>query len=651
MYINIKMVTKIKKRLRANTSKSTLIFAVIFMLLGNMSFAQNHSVEPVELSTNYQSTKSLITAIRASQLDYLKNATALKHAFEISKQKSWDGLHLEAAVLYAELLFRQEKYSELSSHLKTYQDNEALIKQWDLYLMFLETKLKLLLREDNPKPALALAEQLETWVVERQPVERVIILRSLAYYYTDTDALKNTLNVALTGFDLATKLNDISSQAFFLRKIGDTYNYLNKKDKALEYARRAVATYEKTKEELFTSKAYWSLGNTLLEANQKEEAIVYLRKALSYFKSINMLKGLAFAQYSIADVLYSQQKYSEALATVKENITLAETAGVYDMQLASMILLGDIYIEQGLLERANDINDQVFSILDKFSRSHYKASFLNKRYELKRNLNLTEEAFEAIEQELIFTKKHLEATSENNIKTLQVKFEVKEKEEEILRLSHQNDISELEAKQQHQQKLIWRLSTAIAVILIAVSLFLFYRQVRQRQKYHSIALTDYLTNSPNRRGIMQEAAEKVQKQGLTIAIVDLDFFKKINDQFGHDVGDLVLIAFADAARITLRKNDKFGRYGGEEWLFILNTTDKSAVQDIFTRLSENFANYCIDIKASNPTINWDITFSMGAAISTKVSNNLEELIIQADKLLYQAKENGRKQLIIEQYSK
>ncbi len=618
----------------------------IFTCLSNVSFALDSTTEPHEHSLSYESVENLVQAIKTSRMDYLKSAEALERAFSVSKKEGWKDIHFATAVLYAELLFRQEKYSELDRHLKAYDKDLGLQTQKDLYLMLLETKLKLLLRADDPEPAQALMKQLKLLLPECSPKEKVITFRALAYYYTDTDALKNTLDVSLEGLDLATSLQDVPSQGFFLRKIGDTYNYLGQKDKAVEYARKAAATYEKTKEELFMSKAYWSLSSVLLESNQKEEAIVYLRKALSYFKSVNMLKGLAFAQYSLANVLYTQEKYQEALGTVKENISLAKAAGVYDMQLASMILLSDIYIKQGLLEKANSVNDQVFSILDKFSRSYYKANFLKKRYELKRSLKRTDEAFEAIEQELAFTQKHLEATSENNIKTLQVKFEVKEKEEEILRLSHQNDINELEAKQQHQQKLIWRLSTAIAVILIGISCFLFYKQVRQRQKYHSIALTDYLTNCPNRRGIMQEATHKIQKQEITIAIADLDYFKKINDQFGHDIGDLVLVAFANAARKTLSENDKFGRYGGEEWLFVLGTNNKSDVQDIFSGLSKNFANYCVDIKANNPAINWDITFSMGATTSTKTSDNLEELIIQADKLLYQAKENGRNQLII-----
>lgn len=91
-----------------------------------------------------------------------------------------------------------------------------------------------------------------------------------------------------------------------------------------------------------------------------------------------MKKGLAFAQYSIANVQYLQGNLDEALQLAQENIELARASGIHDMQLASMILLSNIYIEKGNLEVANQINDDVFNLIEKFSRSIYKAEFLVK---------------------------------------------------------------------------------------------------------------------------------------------------------------------------------------------------------------------------------------------------------------------------------
>ncbi|MEI8703932.1 tetratricopeptide repeat-containing diguanylate cyclase [Pseudoalteromonas sp. B62] len=526
-----------------------------------------------------------------------------------------------------------------------YLKNKELPNQKSVHLLFLESQLKSLARKPNPAPALILATKLEESLQQYSTKEKIIILRALAYYYTDTDALKKTLNVALEGLELALKDDDSASQGYFFRKIADAYNYLNEKDKAVYYAKKAVAAYEQTQDGLFTAKAYWSLGNILLEIEKPKDALIYLDKALLYFKKANMQKGLTFAQYSIASIEYLQANYDKALTLTKENIELALSAGVHDMQLASLILLADIYIKLDLLDQANEANDEVFLKLDKFSRSIYKADFLSKRYELKRRLNYTDEAFEAIEQKLLYTKKHYEATSESNIKTLQVQFEVKEKEEKIQQLEYEKDISELQAKEEYQQKIIWRLSAAIAFILVIVSFFLFYKQARQRQKYHDISLTDYLTNSPNRRGIMRAAEAKLDEGKMTIAIVDLDYFKKVNDQFGHDVGDLVLIAFAKAVKETLNGDHQFGRYGGEEWLFALNLVDELAIRDIFDQLATRFTEHCSNIK--DLPSDTKITFSVGASVSSPLKSTLDVLIKHADKLLYKAKENGRKQVVVD----
>lgn len=620
------------------------VVVIFFLLATFQSTANSADTPPIEL--NQKAVSVLIKNIRTDKLDYLQNKKQITQAYELSKLKYNNSLHLESAAIYAELLFRQEKYDELSAHLNEYLANQQLPKQPDILLLFLESQLKLLSLKKKLKQASDVFKKLETRYAQSTPAEKIIILKAFAFYYTETDDLKKTLSVALDGLELAIQKNDIASQGYFYRKIADAYNYLDEKEKGIIYAKKALVAYQQTQDGLYTAKAYWSLGNVLLEINKLQEALIYFDKALAYFESVDMQKGLSFAQYSIANILYKQENYEEALTLANKNLKVARAAEIGDMKLATMILMLDIYSKQGLPEKADKMNDQVFSMLDDFSRSIYKAEFLQKRYQLKRNLNKTDDAFDAMEQMLTFMKKHYEATSETNIKTLQIKFEVKEKEEKILQLEYDKNINELLAKEEYQQKIIWRLSATIAFILVIVSLLLIYKQVLQRKKYYSMALTDYLTKSFNRRGIMKKAANTLKQSNATIAIVDLDLFKHINDTYGHDVGDAVLVAFARAAQSILDDGDQFGRYGGEEWLFVLNTVDKKSVEATFDSIANALTNYCSEIEDLKNTET--ITFSAGAAISTSSNRSLEKLIIHADELLYKAKQNGRNQVNVEQ---
>ncbi len=620
------------------------VVVIFFLLATFQSTANSANTSSIELSQKAVSV--LIKNVRTDKLDYLQNKKQITQAYELSKLKYSNSLHLESAAIYAELLFRQEKYDELSAHLNEYLANQQLHKQPDILLLFLESQLKLLSLKKKLKQASDVIKKLETRYAQSTPAEKIIILKAFAFYYTETDDLKKTLSVALDGLELAIQKNDIASQGYFYRKIADAYNYLDEKEKGIIYAKKALVAYQQTQDGLYTAKAYWSLGNVLLEINKLQEALIYFDKALAYFESVDMQKGLSFAQYSIANILYKQENYEDALTLANKNLKVARAAEIGDMKLATMILMLDIYSKQGLPEKADKMNDQVFLMLDDFSRSIYKAEFLQKRYQLKRNLNKTDDAFDAMEQMLTFMKKHYEATSETNIKTLQIKFEVKEKEEKILQLEYDKNINELLAKEEYQQKIIWRLSATIAFILVIVSLLLIYKQVLQRKKYYSMALTDYLTKSFNRRGIMKKAANTLKQSNATIAIVDLDLFKHINDTYGHDVGDAVLVAFARAAQSILDDGDQFGRYGGEEWLFVLNTVDKKSVEATFDSIANALTNYCSEIQGLKNTET--ITFSAGAAISTSSNRSLEKLIIHADELLYKAKQNGRNQVNVEQ---
>lgn len=608
--------------------------------------AEPGSATKLVKSFNYESAQSFINAVHLNQLDYLKNAPDLIKVYELSKKQGWHDLHVQSSVLIAELLFRQEKYEKLSSHLQTYLSYKNI--DHELMLRLLEIRLKNLSNHEDALRAKELAKQLQTQLDNSSQTERIIILRALAFYFTSIDDLRQTLEVALKGLMPSIESKDFASQGFFLRKITDAYNYLDEKEKAIDYAKKAVIAYEHTKDEHLTSKAYWSLGNVLLETGKADAAVIHFQNALNYFKAVKMQKGISFAQFSIASILFSQGKYEEALTLANENIELAQKANVYDMQLASMILVSDIYQAQNKLTEANFQNDRVYDQLSKFSRSVYKSDFLGKRYELKRKLDYSKDAFEALEQQLFFLRKHLEATSASNIKALQVKYEVKKKEDEILRLAHEKDLDSFKIKEEHQQKLIWRLSTAIAVILVLGALLLVYRLIRERKKFHLLASTDHLTNSPNRRAIIEIAELTIKKYASSIAIVDLDLFKNINDKFGHDVGDAVLIAFSNAAKQTLSVHCQFGRYGGEEWLIAIATTDKKRIEKGFKELAQNFRAQCecIDQLQKVAKKSFSISFSAGVSMDTNANSKLADLIRHADALLYQAKENGRDQIII-----
>ena len=154
---------------------------------------------------------------------------------------------------------------------------------------------------------------------------------------------------------------------------------------------------------------------------------------------------------------------------------------------------------------------------------------------------------------------------------------------------------------------------------------------------------DPLTKVFNRRALSSYlgkiCAQTQVPQEFHLVILDLDDFKEINDTYGHLAGDKVLIFIANILKKTLRDGDKIFRYGGEEFIIILNRIDTIHCQKIVLRLLELVRSNKLIYKGEN----LQVTMSVGATKMRK-DDTYETLLARADAALYQAKKNGKNQM-------
>lgn len=152
---------------------------------------------------------------------------------------------------------------------------------------------------------------------------------------------------------------------------------------------------------------------------------------------------------------------------------------------------------------------------------------------------------------------------------------------------------------------------------------------------------DALTGAQNRRGmdvaLLREVARARRNENrLTVAMVDVDHFKQVNDNFGHEAGDRLLIHLGMIAKSVLRESDTLVRYGGEEFLLILPEADLHGAEYVLNRLR--------DMVAKSPLMytdrRIDVTISAGLA-QLKSDENGHNLVLRADQALYDAKRAGR----------
>jgi diguanylate cyclase (GGDEF)-like protein len=158
-----------------------------------------------------------------------------------------------------------------------------------------------------------------------------------------------------------------------------------------------------------------------------------------------------------------------------------------------------------------------------------------------------------------------------------------------------------------------------------------------------LSQVDVLTNLANRRHFMvlaEQEMSRTRRYGgpLSALMLDVDFFKKINDTYGHKAGDAVLSMLGERCRNTLRTIDIAGRIGGEEFAFLLPQTLPEKAAEVAERLRRSIADLPVELDDGRLL---SVTVSIGVAGLDETVTTVDTLISLADKALYAAKDGGR----------
>ncbi len=187
--------------------------------------------------------------------------------------------------------------------------------------------------------------------------------------------------------------------------------------------------------------------------------------------------------------------------------------------------------------------------------------------------------------------------------------------------------------------------TMAALVLYSVC-FLVYRNSLSADVLRRLATTDPLTSAFNRRhymDLMGREQRRADRYGTnySVMMIDIDHFKRVNDTYGHQVGDLAIQAMAQACQKMMRPTDIVARYGGEEFIITLTHTDLEPAAKVADRLRLSVADIVL------PTDQKPLSFTISVGVSTYIKGSrLEQIIAMADHALYAAKEGGRNRVCV-----
>lgn len=183
----------------------------------------------------------------------------------------------------------------------------------------------------------------------------------------------------------------------------------------------------------------------------------------------------------------------------------------------------------------------------------------------------------------------------------------------------------------------------ISISLIVFSFRRLYESKRLSSQLYYMANHDDMTKVFNRRymnDILETECERVKRTGAVFSLIllDIDDFKKVNDNYGHQTGDKVLIRFSQMLQKTTRKLDVLSRWGGEEFLILCRDTDQKGAKILAQKIRDNIQSFKCDSVDG-------VTASIGV-VSTDKEQNTDVLFNRVDNALYEAKSQGKNRYVI-----
>ena len=457
------------------------------------------------------------------------------------------------------------------------------------------------------------------------------------------------LDDLVTAQDLYESLNLSGWANINLADVATSFRRYGDPQSAIRYYTKLKALYLKNNNQEQAMYVNSDIGLALDELGEHQQAVDNFLVSYQYFKEHQQEKVAATMATNIAYSLIKLNRLNEAEKYLIEADTVINEKDLTDYSFMKLFM-ADIKFQQARYKEALTELEQG----EKAFRTLQNNRGLTQLLQLKSNIyvamNDLSAAYGALQEFVTLTKKVDGNSLSHHTTELKVKFDTSRIESENQRLIENQNLKEQELALLEKNKSLQHIILLLAGFILTIVSIFAYKQVHRNRQLQVIALTDYLTKLPNRRHIYAQAAKYFQQalkhqSPFSVIIFDADHFKKINDNFGHELGDRALMTIANAGRALSGNKDLVGRIGGEEFLILLPNTDATRA----LALAHQLQNHISCLSAQNLPAELKLTVSAGVA-TLEPQNNTEDayqdkdfatLLKRADNALYEAKNAGR----------
>ena len=469
-----------------------------------------------------------------------------------------------------------------------------------------------------------------------------ISLRVRGKMHLNIDDNQSALSDLEKSIEIFKKHHDKTNLSNSYNTLAIIYEYFGDYENSIKFYKESLVADDNSNYDNAT--VYYNIGASYLELHNYDTALEYFEKTINSAKKVKDLYTINFAKSGIADTYLEQGKYDKAkvlyLSTLKDFEKDNDVQMLFNINLSlvkASIMANDFEQAQYYMSQAELYSATLDSTLS-------KNNILIRKVQLFKAQKKWMEAFNALVKQHELENELNAINKDKIIEELKVKFNAQFDQKKMMLLEQKNNLQQDLIYQHKTRTKYLQVIVALVGFLLLGTFYAFLVQKRQRKHLYKLSTTDSLTQAYNRRYIVDYLKEMHSKRNVdgfsySVIMIDLDFFKSINDTYGHEMGNKILIVFTNIVKKHVTNIGKIGRIGGEEWLIVLSKLGKKEIEYLLSQIRKEYNTQKPDSLPSDSHLN----FSSGILLKCEHFQDYDKILNEVDKALYKAKTNGRGQ--------
>jgi len=473
-----------------------------------------------------------------------------------------------------------------------------------------------------------------------------------------------SLELHIKALSIRRKINDMQGIAISYNNLGNNYRNSVELEKSLEFFYKAIEIKKDLKMLGSLAYSYNNIGHTFRRMQDYDNARKYYNLALEIRTDINSKSGIASSLNHIGTILEIEGKFARALSNYEQSLEMRREIGDQVSEVGSLNNIGNVLSEMG---KNNEALANLHSAME-LSKSLEAPVIMIETLLFISNVYERMGQFEAaLNYYKIYFDEHSKLFNETNSRQLigiQTDLGVKENQ---LKVKYLQNLATAEKRSRDKENKLYLVSAVLFffVFILLIHRYLFVKKMKnQYQNLYSdletkskqltqanntllvLSRTDSLTALFNRRVFDEQLDKELliairNKKPLSLLIIDIDNFKNLNDEFGHQVGDDILKKVAKIlADVARRPEDTVCRYGGEEFVVILANTSVHGASGVAENIRSRVENESIPA-ATNSLYDFLSVSIGGYTVVPDIDISAKKIILAADNALYSAKVKGK----------